>query len=220
MNTVPRDFIPILTKSTPAVYLADVIAKRRDKVVGIWGPSGSGKTTFSRLLSTAIGADSSLVFKVENYWQYTRAEMAVRNLTGYDWETRDKQRFLRDLELLKKGQPVDVPVFDNIREVPTRQTLPVMPKDVIILEDTLDFSGLVDMGIFIVAPDEELIKRRLERDADKTGFASVAELESYLHAKSLPTYRSKLLPSMRRAEYVLDTHKAVIYENPNILRAV
>src|SRR3990167_5836045 len=138
MSEISKKFTPVTTELTPVDYLTGVIKRQNIKIVGVWGPSGSGKTTFSRVLSEALGSDTSFVWKVENYWCYTRSEMAERGLTGYHWEARDKQRFLRDLQRLRGGETVESPVFDNIREVPTDRTVTLVPKDVIILEDTLD----------------------------------------------------------------------------------
>lgn len=212
MDTIPPDFALVSTELTPAAYLADVIARQRIKTVGVWGPSCGGKTTFSRELAGAVGADTSLVWKVESYWQYTRPQMAELGLTGYHWETRDKQRFLKDLDQVKAGHPVECPVFDNIREVPTDKTVTIVPKDVIILEDTLDFSEIVDLGVFMYAPDEVLVDRRIERDADQTGLGSITELATYVKTKSLPTYKAKLLPSMSKADYIIDTNEGTLYE--------
>lgn len=212
MSEIPKNFMPVTTELAPVAYLAEIIKRQEEKTVGIWGPSGGGKTTFSRELSEVLGADISFVWKVENYWQYTRPEMAERDLTGYHWETRDKERFLRDLELLKRGVTVESPVFDNIREVPTDRTVTLSPKDVIILEDTLDFSDIVDLGVFMYAPDDVLIERRIARDVNQTGLGNAAELEAYVKTKSLPTYKSKLLPSMTKADFIVDTHEGVLYK--------
>lgn len=212
MNNIPPNFIPVSTKLTPAAYLAAVIARHSVKTVGIWGPSGGGKTTFSQTLAHTTGLDKAFVWKVESYWRYTRPEMAKRNLTGYHWETRDKQRFLDDLERVKAGEAVESPVFDNIKEVPTDRTVTITPKEIIILEDTLDFSEIVELGVFMYAPDEVLMNRRVARDANQTGLGSVTELETYIKTKSLPTYKEKLLPSIVKANYIVDTHNGVLYE--------
>ena len=212
MSEISKNSTPVTTELTPVDYLTGVIKRENIKIIGVWGPSGSGKTTFSQVLSETLGADTSFVWKVENYWQYTRPELAERGLTGYHWEARDKQRFLRDLQHLRSGETVESPVFDNIREVPTDRTVTLAPKDVIILEDTLDFSEIVDLGVFIYAPDAVLIERRIARDANQTGLGSITELETYIKTKSLPAYKSTLLPSMPKADYILDTHAMVLYE--------
>jgi uridine kinase len=176
------------------------------------GPSGGGKTTFAKILCKEIGMDASMVLEVENYWQFSRAEMAKRKLTGYHWETRDKNRFMHDLQQLKNNQTIHIPVFDAVAETPTNKTTTVIPKDIIILEDTLDLSEFVDIGVYVLAPDDVLIERRIKRDAAKTGFNSISELETYIRTNSLPAYKTKLLPSIAHADFVYDTHSETLYQ--------
>lgn len=202
--------VELAIKDGITTHIASVIRQYQYKTVGICGPSGSGKTTFAKALQQALGEDS-MILKVDSYWQYTRSEMAERNLTGYDWATRDKPLFLADLTKLKSGQSIEKPVFDYVKEMPAHQTVSVAPRDIIILEDTLDFSGLVDLMIFIYAPDDVLISRRLSRDAHKTGFGDAETLENYLKTKSIPAYRKGLLPVAEKADYIINTDSSRLY---------
>jgi uridine kinase len=213
MSNLLDNFEPVATTLTAQEYFADIVRKQHVKIVGVFGPSASGKTTLSKELAIALGEDKSTVLKVDSYWRYNRTEMAERGLTGYDWETRDRDRFMGDLDALQRGGSIDKPVFDYAREMPAGTTVPFASADIIILEDTLDFTELADLTIFTYAPDEILITRRMRRDAFKTGFKDPQELELYLKEKSIPAYKAKLLPHASKVDYIVDTHIGVIYKN-------
>lgn len=222
MNDIASDFVPVLGESSPAEYIARDILKRNIDLIAVTGPSGSGKTTFAKTLSRALSPHTCLVLKVDSYWQYTRPEMARRSLTGYDWETRDVKRFKRDLRTLRAKESIQKPIFDYRNERPSGRTVAVESADTIILEDTLDFTNIAELNIFIYAPEEVLIARRLKRDAYKTGFSGPGELLTYLRAKSLPAYREKLLPVMLKSNYVVDTcnnklHRNTKLDNVNVI---
>jgi uridine kinase len=207
------DNLPTITSRVaiseyPHVYIANIITKHNAKIIGICGPSGSGKTTFAKKLAETLGNERCLVLKVDHYWRFDRSEMGARGLTGYDWETRDRNRFLKDFEALKSGCSIDKPLFDYTYERPANRTEVVEPKEIIILEDTLDFTELTDLSVFTYAPDEILIKRRLERDKYKKSFESHSDLEAYIRIKSIPAYKAKLLPVASKSDYIVDTHSS------------
>jgi uridine kinase len=217
MPNVPAPLTPVDTIDAIPQHLAEIILANNINLVAICGPSGSGKTTFAEKLLQALGEERSVVLKVDSYWQYDRSQMAERGLTGYDWATRDRAKFLYDLRQLLSGHTIKKPVFDYQKEQPAGWSTRVAPKDVIILEDTLDFTDIAPLTIFTYAPDEILVSRRLARDKHKTGFADLQALETYLHTKSLPAYKAKLLPIAAKASYIVNTYTGKLFANKALL---
>lgn len=210
---MPPNFRIVDSQLSPEIYIANYIRNNAIQTASVCGPSGSGKTTFAKKLCDAIGDNESMVLKVDHYWRYTRPEMKERGLTGYAWEARDKDRFLKDFALLKQGQKIDKPIFDYQREVPTNRTETVEPKKFIILEDTLDLTEISELNVFMYAPDKILVQRRLKRDAYKVGYNGLEDMETYIRTKSLPAYRRILLPVAQKVDFLVDTYNNKLLEN-------
>lgn len=202
-----------LSRSIPQ-YLASAIKARKAQVVGILGPSGGGKTTLAYDLMKGFSKEEAMVLSIDDYWKYSRGEMKQKGITGYDWEARFQEQFLKDLKNLRKGKSIHKPIYDYVQELPTCKTEIVNPRNIIILEATLDLIDIVDISIFAYAPDKIILQRRLERDKKKLkSFPNEQSLEKYIKTKSLPAYKSKLLPLMKKAHYVVDTSVNRIYRN-------
>lgn len=98
-------------------YIADMITDRRSvKVVLISGPTSSGKTTFSRRLAIQLGVNGykPLPISLDDY--FVDREHTPKDENGdYDFESiyaLDLELFNKHLEMLMKGQEVEIPSFD------------------------------------------------------------------------------------------------------------
>ncbi len=98
--------------------IADCIYARKDDVkwVLIAGPSSSGKTTFAYRLLTQLKVNgiTPVVISVDNY--FVDREKTPRDESGdYDFEhinTLDLDLLQEHLNLLDKGEEVEIPIFD------------------------------------------------------------------------------------------------------------
>lgn len=113
----------------PTSFIARYVNNNDSRVIAIFGPSGGGKTTLSHSLCKVLGDEQAVLISVDDYWRYTREEMKLKGLTGYDWSIRDKPRFLEDLAALLQGKTITKPVFDYVREVPTDKVQEVKSKN-------------------------------------------------------------------------------------------
>jgi uridine kinase len=216
MKNLLNSFTSIPNTTSFPKFIAQLIEGNEHKVIAIFGPSGGGKTTFAQNLIKALGDEKAVLISVDDYWRYTREEMKQKGLTGYDWEARDKDRFLKDLQLLKRGMAIDKPLMDYIYEKPAVYTERIEPKEITILEATLDFTGIADLIIFTFAHDDIIFQRRIERDKDKKAFPTLEALEKYVRNKSIPAYKERLLPLVANANFAIDTHENKLYLNKNL----
>ncbi len=143
-------------------------------IIGIAGCSGSGKTTLARELATQLDAT---VFPLDLYY---------RDLSQFPLDSRDKQNFdhpdsleselfiehLRDLRL---GRTIQRPVYDFSRHTRVPNAFePVVPSRVIIVEGILalhydELLPLYDFSIYVDAPNQICLKRRIYRDMRERG---------------------------------------------------
>lgn len=127
----------------------------RALVVGIAGGTGSGKTTLSRKIEAALDDRRVLVIPMDRYFRRVRPHM-LAPITGEDWEdhnhpeSMDLPQLVTDLDtILRKGasQVVIVEGLFALYFGPLRQRL--------------------DLGIYLDAPADERIVRRLKRNMDR-----------------------------------------------------
>lgn len=205
------DFERVETDLKIAEFLAQTILKGQHKVIGLCGGSGSGKSTIAVELVKLLGEDRAVKINVDGYLKYPRIEMGKLNLTGFDLESRDMERFFQDLHDLKDGKTIQKPIFDEALQVPTNIAEEIAPKDFIILEDTIDFSGIADFTVFTFAPDEVLVQRRLQRDLQESNFWDQETLEKYIREKSLPRYKDKHLRVSAKCDLIINTDAGQIF---------
>lgn len=128
-------------------YIASEIEDAR--VVGVTGASASGKSTFSSELLENFGEENACIVRLDDYVHLTNAQMREQGIkTRYDWRSRDKNRFLNDVNQLRNGHAIQKPVQDYEAERPSSESEVVLPKSYIILEGNLDLSDIADTTIF------------------------------------------------------------------------
>jgi uridine kinase len=195
-------------------YVAGIFQESEHQILGICGGSGSGKSILSERLVELIGPQRCTRLNVDGYLRYPREVMKQLGLTGFDPESRDMDLFRSHLDVLRRGGAVDQPTFDEATQEPAAQTERVPSRDKIVIEDTLDFTGLADMTVFLYAPDEILVERRVARDVQLNGYWNDEELRRYLNEESLPKYHEAHLPIAEKCDIVIDTVSTQVYANP------
>jgi len=98
-------------------YIADMVhQKEKVKVVLIAGPSSSGKTTFSRRLGIQLRVNGLMPTFISLDDYFVDREFTPRDEHGeYDFESiyaLDLKLFNKDLELLMKGEEIEIPSFN------------------------------------------------------------------------------------------------------------
>lgn len=98
-------------------YIADMIYKRgKVKLVLIAGPSSSGKTTFSKRLGIQLRVNGLIPVFISLDDYFVDREITPRDEHGeFDFESiyaLDLELFNKDLELLLKGEEVEIPSFN------------------------------------------------------------------------------------------------------------
>lgn len=160
-------------------------------IVGIAGGSASGKTTVVSKIKEFFG-DGITVIGHDNYYK-AHDDMTYEERTHLNYDhpnAFDTERMIEDVKKLKAGQSVDIPVYDYGAHNRSSLTQTVVPQRVVVLEGILllydaELRDLMDVKIFVDAPADERLVRRIKRD--------MAERERSLHSV-LSQYQDTVRP--------------------------
>lgn len=160
-------------------------------IVGIAGGSASGKTTVVNKIKEFFG-DGITVIGHDNYYKaHNDMTYEERTHLNYDHPNAfDTERMIEDVKKLKEGQNVEIPVYDYGIHNRSENTIKVVPQRVVVLEGILllydaRLRDLMDAKIFVDAPADERLVRRIKRD--------MAERERTLHS-ILTQYQDTVQP--------------------------
>ena len=146
----------------------------RPLILGIAGCSGSGKTTLARELTRQLEATLlPLDFYYHDLSHLTPAERAACNVDHPD--SIEHELLVEHIQSLASGQPIDRPVYDFA----THSRVPgqferIEPTRVLIVEGILalhyeSLRALYDLSIFVNAPHDLCLTRRIHRDTRERG---------------------------------------------------
>lgn len=165
-------------------------------MIAVTGGSGSGKTTLARALHTRLGPDRCQLVTEDNYYfgraHYGEAALSMshaeleRTFDFDDPANKDMDHLRRDIEALKRGETVEQPVYD----FPTHDRKPgavklVESRPVVIVEgihvlSDLSFVQLFDLTVFVDAPADLRLIRRIRRDEAERGRSAESVIQQYL----------------------------------------
>lgn len=144
-------------------------------IIGVAGGTGSGKSTFTQRLKEEFGNMISIIY-YDNYYK-SRDDLTFeeRKLINYDHpDAFDTDLLIEHVKELKKGNPVDCPVYDFSIHNRTHDTLRIYPSEVIVIEGILvlqndELRNLLDIKIYVDTDADERILRRVIRDVKERG---------------------------------------------------
>lgn len=180
-------------------------------IVGIAGGTASGKTSLSRELVACGSTERAAVVELDSYYRcQAHKTFAERLATNYDHpDAFEFELLVKHLISLKEGRAVDSPVYNFAEHTRStdRQTH-VHPRPVIIVEGILALAvpalcELLDFRIFVDAPDDLRLSRRLDRDVRERGRAPEQVL-SHWSTTVQPMYLQYCSPSRAGADLIFD----------------
>jgi uridine kinase len=165
-------------------------------MIAVTGGSGSGKTTLARALFARLGAEKCQLVTEDNYY-YGRAHYGESALTMPHAElertfnfddpaNKDMANLRRDIEALKRGESVEQPVYEFAsHDRKAGVTKRVEARAVVIIEgihvlSDPSFAGLFDLTVFVDAPADLRLIRRIRRDEAERGRSAESVIQQYL----------------------------------------
>ncbi|WP_420317540.1 uridine kinase family protein [Ekhidna sp.] len=181
-------------------------------VVGITGGSGSGKTLFmSELLKQVPHA---ALHSMDNYYIEKRHQPKdEEGIENFDTpQSIDQRKFADDLNKLIAGKSIEITeyTYNNDRDNPSPKKISIQSSPIILVEGIFTFHidevrELLDLKLYIEAPDYLMMKRRIIRDAQERGYDLEDVLYRYEHHVT-PAYKKFIEPSKDYADLVIPNH--------------
>ena len=145
-------------------------------LLGIAGGSCSGKTTFARRLAELLADVGVLMIAFDSYYRpLDHLPLAERHAVNFDHpDSLDGDLLLEHLRALRRGIAIERPIYDfatHARQAGTErgQPMPVVLVDGILLLAFPELVEALDHSVFIDAPEEVRLARRLARDTVERG---------------------------------------------------
>ena len=188
-------------------------------MVGIAGGTGSGKSTLGRRLAHALGDERCGVVTQDNYYRdLSGLSLEARAKVNFDHpDSIDSELLVGHVRALKADEPIVMPRYDFARHIRARGGTEVPSRPVILVEGILVFvwpklASLMDVKIFVQAPADVRLSRRVRRDIVDRGRDVDSVLAQYL-ATVRPMHERFVGPSLEVADLVVqgvgDNHVVV-----------
>ncbi len=173
-------------------------------LVGIAGGTASGKTTIARHVVGALGARAALL----SHDRYYRDVPEPRGFNYDHPDALDSARLVQNLDELRSQGQTELPVYDFASHRRQDRTERLHAPDVLVVEGILvladpQLAERFDLRVYVHAPSDLRLARRLRRDLVERGRTAESVLDQYL-ATVRPMHERFVAPSRQRASLVLD----------------
>ncbi|PYZ98776.1 uridine kinase [Alteribacter lacisalsi] len=182
---------------------------RKPIIIGVAGGSGSGKTTVANEIYCQFKTQSIVMIEQDAYYKnQDHLPMEERLQTNYDHPLAfDNDLLLEHLKDLKKGEPVNKPVYDYKNHTRSNDVIPVEPRDVIILEGILILEDerlrdMMDIKLFVDTDADIRIIRRMMRDINERGRTIESVIDQYTDVVR-PMHMQFIEPTKRYADVIV-----------------
>jgi uridine kinase len=193
-------------------------------LIGIAGCSGSGKTTLARELARQLEAT---LFPLDLYY---------RDLAQFPLDSRCKQNFdhpdslesalfIEHLRALKQGLAIDRPIYDFRTHTRVAGAFErIEPTPFVVVEGIMalhwpELCEAYDFSVYVDAPEEVSLTRRIHRDMRERGRTEDSVREQYAAAVK-PMADLYVIPSQSRATMTVLGTDALDWSIEQIFREI
>jgi uridine kinase len=177
-------------------------------MIGVAGGTCSGKTTVSERLADLAGVERLALIKLDSYYVSLshlpieeRAKFNYDHPNAFDWPLLNEH-----LDMLAKGQPVPVPIYDFTIYDRTTEVCMLPPARIVVVEGILvlyepDLRDRFDLKLYIDTDADLRFIRRLQRDVAERGRTPDSIIAQYLESVR-PSHEQFIEPSKRYADVI------------------
>ena len=194
-------------------------------VLGLAGGSGAGKTTLVDGLTSRLGDEASVLWFDEYYHDLAHLPVERRAVVNYDHpDSLDEALLVDHLDGLLAGRAVDVPIYDVATHTRTGRTRRVEPRPVVVVDGILvlaapELRRRLDLAVFVDAPVEIRLARRMDRDVRERG-RTAASVQAQFEATVAPMHEAFVGPSATHADLHLDGTGDMVANLDTVMDAV
>lgn len=193
-------------------------------VLGIGGCSGSGKTTLARELAQQLDA---ILFPLDFYYRdLAHLSKAERDTHNFDHpDSLEHELIVHQLNQLRMGESIHRPNYDfSTHSRVAGVTDHVLPRDVVIVEGILALHypallPLYDYTVYVEAPHEVCLMRRIHRDTRERG-RTEESVRAQFEAHARPMADEYVLPSRAAADLAVSGTEALDWSIETVLAAL
>ncbi|MDE5687619.1 MAG: uridine kinase [Paramuribaculum sp.] len=178
-------------------------------IIGIAGGTGSGKTTVVNKIISSLPQGEVAVLPQDSYY---------RDLSCIPYEERTKVNFdepasiewellVRQLNELKAGRQIEMPTYSYLTCTRQKETITVLPRDVVIVEGILVLTdpvlrNMLDVKVFVDADADDRLIRVISRDCVERGRTPQAVIDRYQDVLK-PMHSMYIEPTKRFADLIV-----------------
>lgn len=156
-------------------------------IIGICGGTGSGKTTVANRILESVSKDEVVFLQQDSYYRdLDQMPLDYHKKVNFDHpDAIDNELLVEHLRALKRGDAVELPLYDFKTHSRRAETLHTAPQPIIIIEGILIFAEQrlldeMDIKVYVDTPDDIRFIRRLRRDIAERGRTVESVIEQYL----------------------------------------
>jgi uridine kinase len=196
----------------------------RPIILGIAGCSGSGKTTLARELANQLNAT---LFPLDLYYRdLSQFPLDSRHKQNFDHpDSLESELFIAHIRALAAGQTIQRPVYDFPSHTRVAGAFdPIAPSKFVIVEGILalhydELPPLFDFSVYVDAPNEICLNRRIYRDVLERGRTEQSVRDQFA-ATAKPMADLYVLPSQSRASITVSGTESLDWSIEQIFSAL
>lgn len=178
-------------------------------IIGIAGGTGSGKTTVVKRIIESLPSGEVSVLPQDSYYKDSshippeeRQKINFDEPAAFDWDL-----LLSQLKQLREGKSIEVPTYSYLTCTRQPETVPMQPRDVVIVEGILVFSDarlrkMMDIKVFVDADADDRLIRVINRDCIERGRTPEMVVERYERVLK-PMHNMYIEPAKRFADLII-----------------
>ncbi|MEM8889670.1 MAG: uridine kinase [Bacteroidota bacterium] len=178
-------------------------------VMGICGGSGSGKTYLLNQLLSKLPADQLTLVSQDNYYlPYEKQDQDEEGLVNFDHpKSIDLELLHVDMMRILGGETVKIKEYTFNNPAHTAKDVIMAPAPLLILEGLFIYHlpklrELIDLKVFVDAPEYLRLYRRLKRDEIERGYSNAAVLRDYERFVA-PMYTEFVEPTKKYCDMIV-----------------
>jgi uridine kinase len=182
-------------------------------IIGIAGGTGCGKTTVVNQIINELPENEVGVISQDSYYKDTsHLSYEERTQINFDHPRAIDFKLLKQhLTALKKGNPIEQPVYSFVKHNRTTDTILTHPRKVMIVEGILIMSkaklrNMFDIKIFVHADSDERLIRRVKRDITERG-RDINEVLTRYQTTLKPMHEQFIEPMKEYADIIIPNNK-------------